>query len=93
VTVIGGETGRRARWIYLLACIATTVIYPLTGLKLIRDYHNLGAIILLNYRNALLIGLLLLLLFGKEAAAEPLAGEHAGPATHGGGTIRHDESS
>jgi hypothetical protein len=69
VTVLGGATGRRARWIFLVACLATTLIYPLIGLKLILDANSLGAIILLNYRNALLVGLLVLVLFGKESAA------------------------
>jgi hypothetical protein len=68
VTVIGGQTGRRARWIYLLACVASTLIYPLIGLQLILEYRNLGAMILLNYRNALLVGLYFLLVFGKESA-------------------------
>ncbi len=67
VTVLGGRTGRRARWIYLLACIATTVIYPLIGLRLILDDNSLGGMILLNYRNALLLGLLFVLLLGKES--------------------------
>ena len=69
VTVLGGSLGRRARWMYLLACMATTFLYPLIGLKLILDYNSLEAIILLNYRNALLVGLYLLLLFGREPAA------------------------
>jgi hypothetical protein len=76
VTVMGGEMGRRARWIYLLACIATTLIYPLIGLRLILDLNNLGGMFLLNYRNALLLGLFFLLLFGKDSNPErtvPLA--------------------
>ena len=71
VAVLPGETGRRARWIYLLACIATTLFYPIIGLKLLVDHNNLGAILLLNYRNALLVGLYFLLVFGPGTAAEP----------------------
>ena len=71
MTVLHGETGRRARWIYLLACIGTTLIYPIIGLRLVVDYNNLGGILLLNYRNALLVALYFLLVFGPETAAEP----------------------
>jgi hypothetical protein len=67
VTVVGGAIGRRARWIYLLACVATTLIYPLIGLRLILEYNHLGGMILLNYRNVLLLGLLFLLVFGKDS--------------------------
>jgi hypothetical protein len=67
VTVLGGDTGRLARKIFLQACIATTIIYPLFALRLILEYNNLAGIILLNYRNALLVGLLFLLLFSKDA--------------------------
>jgi hypothetical protein len=67
VTVLGGQVGRRARWIYLLACLATTLIYPLIGLRLILEHDSLGGMFLLNYRNALLLGLLFLLLLGKES--------------------------
>src|SRR5262249_19150687 len=42
VTVLGGETGRKARWVYLLACIATTIVYPLYGLKLILEANDLA---------------------------------------------------
>jgi hypothetical protein len=70
VTVLGGPMGQRARWIYLLACMTSTLIYPLMGLRLILEYNNLGAMILLNYRNALLVGLYFLLLFGPETVAK-----------------------
>ena len=70
VTVLGGRMGRRARWIYLLACIATTLFFPHIGLVLMVGDNNLGAILLLNYRNARIVGLYFLLLFGPETAAE-----------------------
>jgi hypothetical protein len=73
MTVLGGPTGTRARWIYLLACVATTIIYPLIALRLMIERNSLGAMILMNYRNALLVGLYILLLFGPETAAKPPA--------------------
>jgi hypothetical protein len=70
ITVLGGQTGRLARSVYLQACIVTTIIYPLFLLRMIIDYHSFLGILVLNYRNALLIGLLCLLLFGKAADTE-----------------------
>jgi hypothetical protein len=67
VTVLRGETGRRARWMFLMACVATTIIYPLYAMKLILELNDLGSILLLNYRNALLLALLVLLLSGKPS--------------------------
>jgi hypothetical protein len=75
VAVLDGEVGRRGRWIYLMACIATTIIYPLIGLRLIVAQNALSAILLLNFRNGLLIVLLALLLFGNAADAEPVTGQ------------------
>jgi hypothetical protein len=71
VTVLGGRTGRLARWIYLCACVATTIFYPLIALRLMIERDSLAAMLLLNYRNALLVGLYLLLLFGSESVTEP----------------------
>jgi hypothetical protein len=70
VAVLSGAIGRRARWIYLLACMASTLIYPLIGLRLILERNSFEAMLLLNYRNALLVGLYFLLLFGPDPAAE-----------------------
>jgi hypothetical protein len=84
VTVLGGATGRRARWIYLMVCVATTIIYPLYAMKLILELNDLGSILLLNYRNALLLGLLSLLLFGKETDAGRPPLENSAVATPSG---------
>ena len=45
---------------------ATTIIYPWYAMKAILELNDLACILLLNYRNALLVGLLYLFLFGKE---------------------------
>ncbi len=66
VTVLGGETGRRARRVFLMVTTATTIIYPWYAMKAILELNDLACILLLNYRNALLVGLLYLFLFGKE---------------------------
>jgi hypothetical protein len=60
-SVLGGDRGVRARRIFLLCCIITTLIYPIGALGLVLN-HNLGGIVLLNFRNALLIYLLVLFL-------------------------------
>jgi hypothetical protein len=83
VTVLQGKTGQRARWVFLLACVATTLIYPLIGLRLILERNSLEAIILLNYRNALLVGLYLLLVFGREPETAVAAGADSGTARAG----------
>jgi hypothetical protein len=81
MSVLGGETGRRARRTFLLACVATTIIYPLFALRLILEYNSLGAILLLNYRNALLVWLLFLLVFGSD---EEHARTSRGPGSSAG---------
>ncbi len=63
VTVLGGRTGSLARQTFLLCCIATAILYPGPGFVMILD-HQPGPILLLNIRNALLVWLLVLLLFG-----------------------------
>ena len=75
LAVIGGPAGRLARPIYLLCCFTTALIYPGPGFAMILE-HQVGAILLLNLRNALLLWLLGLLLFG------PAGGDaDVGPAT------------
>ncbi|MBX6315100.1 MAG: hypothetical protein IRY99_19655, partial [Isosphaeraceae bacterium] len=65
VTVQGGSTGARARWLLLTCCLATALLYPWAFDKLVA--LRWSGIILLNLRNALLLGLWGLLLFGREA--------------------------
>jgi hypothetical protein len=66
VAALGGATGRLSRWVFLAACFTTTILYPLFALKLLVAFNNLESMLLLNYRNALLLGLLGILLFSKD---------------------------
>jgi hypothetical protein len=66
LAVLGGETGKQARRLFLLACATTAWIYPGPGFGRVLHYQ-VSAILLLNLRNVLLIGLLGLLLFGPES--------------------------
>ncbi len=63
VVVLGGWTGRRARWLFLFVCLTTALIYPGPAFAQIRE-HQGSAIFLLNLRNLLILALLSLLLFG-----------------------------
>lgn len=65
VTTLEGRSGAPARWLFLLACIVTTLVYPwaLPGL-LNFDPAVIG---LLNVRNALLVALLAVWVFGEFA--------------------------
>lgn len=67
MAVLGGRTGLWARGLFLLACLVTTMLYPagFHWLLLFRGW-TVG---LLNYRNALLLGLWLLLVFGPRSRA------------------------
>jgi hypothetical protein len=65
MAVLGGEAGRRARRIFLLACIATTLLYPIGFLAVALNGY-LAGVLLLNYRNLSLVVLLWLLLFGPD---------------------------
>jgi hypothetical protein len=71
VAVLGGWTGSRARWLLLFACVTTSLIYPGPAFAQLLDHQGV-AIFLLNLRNALLLALLALLLFGpgSEVSAE-----------------------
>ena len=74
LAVVRGRTGWWARRLFLPACVLTTLIYPLTyGWLLTFQPWAIG---LLNVRNALLVGLLAVLLFDK--------GPRAGSATSDG---------
>jgi hypothetical protein len=61
VAVGEGATGRLARQTFTLACLTTALIYPGPGFVMLLD-HQVGAILMLNLRNVLLIGLLAILL-------------------------------
>jgi hypothetical protein len=65
VAALGGALGPRVRRIFLLCCVATTLIYPVGMMGLILESYAAG-VLLLNFRNAMLVGLLWLLLFGRE---------------------------
>jgi hypothetical protein len=71
LAVLDGRIGTLARRIFLLCCICTALIYPGPGFPMILD-HRVGAILLLNLRNALLVWLLAVLLLG------PRGGDPAG---------------
>jgi hypothetical protein len=63
VATFGGWTGSRSRWLFLFACLTTSLIYPGPAFAQLLD-HQGAAVFLLNLRNGLLLGLLVLLLFG-----------------------------
>jgi hypothetical protein len=65
MAVVGGWTGQLVRWLFLLSCILTTVLFPWVHFQLM-DAEG-WAIGLLNLRNILLLGVLALLLFGPES--------------------------
>jgi hypothetical protein len=66
ITVLDGWTGSRSRWLFLFVCLTTALIYPGPAFALLLD-HQTTAIFLLNLRNALLLALGALLLFGPAA--------------------------
>lgn len=68
ISVIAGPTWYRARVLFLLSCLITTLIYPFF-------YHHLmglqfWAIGLLNLRNALLVTLLVVLLLERNESRQ-----------------------
>jgi hypothetical protein len=63
VVVVAGPSGTWARPLFALACLTTTIIYPLNFNSLLR--HQPGAVELLNFRNVLLLALLALLTYGS----------------------------
>jgi hypothetical protein len=74
VAVLGGWTGDRARWLLLFCCITTALIYPGPGFAQLLEQQSM-AILIMNLRNILLLGLLGLLVFGPDAevrASAPL---------------------
>jgi hypothetical protein len=65
VACVNGRTGFRARCVFLAASLATTLIFPLTFKSL--ETLQTWSIVLLNVRNGLLLGLWVLLTFGRSA--------------------------
>jgi hypothetical protein len=65
IAALSGRTGRLARRIFLLACLTTALLYPGPGFRMMLE-HQLGAILLLNLRNILLLWLLGVLLLGPQ---------------------------
>jgi hypothetical protein len=74
ITVLGGWAGSRARWLFLIICLATALIYPGPGFAQLLTYQG-GSIFLLNLRNVLLVGLLAVLLFGQTEETPGIAEE------------------
>jgi Glycosyltransferase family 87 len=68
LSVLGGWTGSRVRWLFLFCCVITALIYPGPVFAQIRD-HQGAAVLVLNLRNVLLLVLLALLLFGPAEGA------------------------
>jgi hypothetical protein len=71
VAALGGWTGIRARWLFLFVCLTTALIYPGPGFALLQNQQPIS-ILLLNLRNVLLLGLLVLLLFGPTDSPAPM---------------------
>jgi hypothetical protein len=85
IAALGGHAGKLARRIFLLACLTTALLYPGPGFRMMLD-HQLGAILLLNLRNLLLLWLLGVLLLGPRRdgpEGRPGDGRHA---LEGGGS-------
>jgi hypothetical protein len=70
IAALDGPTGRWARPIFALSCLATTLTYPFFFDRLLG--LEWGPILLLNVRNALLLTLLAILTFGNVPSAEAL---------------------
>jgi len=71
MAVLEGGTGSVARKIFLLACLTTAMFYPGPGFALVLE-HQSGPILLLNLRNALLVWLMAVLLYGREQGLPPV---------------------
>jgi hypothetical protein len=68
IVVLRGRMGRTARFVFLLSCVATTLVYPWGVWRLLA--FEPGAVALLNFRNGLLLTLFGLLLFPLDASDE-----------------------
>ncbi len=80
MAVLDGCTGSVARKIFLLACLTTALFYPGPGFAMVLE-HQVGPILLLNLRNALLIWLFGTLLWAQTTHAGDTRGR--GRATPG----------
>jgi hypothetical protein len=80
MAVLDGCTGSVARNIFLLACLTTALFYPGPGFAMVLE-HQVGPILLLNLRNALLIWLFGTLLWAQTTHAGDTRGR--GRATPG----------
>lgn len=74
MTVLRGTTGWRARALFLLACVLTTLVYPGLFGRLLQ--FQAGPVGLLNARNAVLLWLWLLLVFGRQDHDGPIPPAH-----------------
>jgi hypothetical protein len=63
IAILDGPTGKYARYLFLPCCLTTTLIYPVGYLEAILRFET-GSILLLNIRNALLLGILALMVYG-----------------------------
>lgn len=63
--VIEGQAGRVARWVFLLACVATAVEY--LSVRRVSSF-DLWAVAVLNVRNALLVALFTVLVWNSRRA-------------------------
>ena len=68
VVVLGGRAGWLARRLFLLTCLSTAMIYPGPVFEHLL-LHQAGAMIVLNTRNLLLVGLTAYLVFGPHDEA------------------------
>jgi hypothetical protein len=75
VAALGGRSGGRARPIYLAACLMTSALYPWGALYGVLA-NEPAAVVLLNLRNLLLVGLFLLFLSRGEVRAVSARGLH-----------------
>lgn len=64
IALLGGPAGRKARPLFLLACVLTTLVFPCLYFRLLE--FELLPVFLLNARNLLLLALLGVLLFPGE---------------------------
>ncbi|MFB3778302.1 MAG: hypothetical protein ACE141_11845 [Bryobacteraceae bacterium] len=78
VALIEGKPGDAARKVFLLCCGVTTLVFPWLFTGLVR--REFLPIVLLNLRNALLLGLLLLLLVYPRLAPSATSASRRGSA-------------
>lgn len=86
VASMGGRTGRMGRFVFLLACVTTTFVFPWMYVRLVA--FEPWSVVLLNVRNALLVTLFALMVFRQDEVADmrPLVPVPVGPAGARGST-------